>query len=530
MSIERPPAPVLDAGSFPHPVDRLEMVETHLSWVALTGAYAYKIKKPVRFGFVDATTLESRRALCESELELNRRFAPDLYLDVVPLHAVAGRLRFDGSGTIVDYAVLMRQFDRREELSALLARGEVTAEEIAALALLLADFHAGEAPVSEPAGLGTPRQVHAMVQRNLDELEAAWPTQPAGRLTQLRRWFEQRFAALDTLLVRRREQGRLRDGHGDLHARNIVRWRGRLTPFDCLEFDASLRRGDVALDLAFLYMDLESKGRTDLAALLLDRYCDRSGDYEAMTVLDLYAVHRALVRAKIDALQMAGAVAGELRAAAAHGFDERLAVAERLAATRDPALVLMHGVSGSGKSWVSEAAVPVLPAIRIRSDVERRRILGAAPTAGSGSTLHGGAYAAEVSDRTYQRLEDCARSVLLGGRNAIVDATFLEPRRRAPFITLAAELGCRLLIASCHASPEQLRRRIAARAAAGQDPSEATAEVLADQLRRGQSLLPEEQCHRIDLDTGSFGNAGAAASALAEALRSAPRVSARHPG
>jgi hypothetical protein len=525
MNAGGPPAPALDAQSFPHPVRRLELVETHLSWVALTGDYAYKIKKPVRFEFVDATTLESRRALCETELQLNRRFAPDLYLDVVALRATGrGRLRFGGAGEIVDYAVRMREFDRRQELSALLARGDVSAAEIAALAALLADFHDRAEPVTLPAGFGSPGDVRDMVHRNLDELVAVCTAQARHRIERLRQWIDGRFAALESLIAARQAGGRLREGHGDLHSRNIVRWQGRLTPFDCLEFDASLRRGDVALDLAFLYMDLESKQRSDLAAVLLDGYCARGGDYHALAVLDLYAVHRALVRAKIDALQAAGAVAHDRQAAARVAFGERLDVAERLTAARDPVLVLMHGVSGSGKSWVSEAAVPVLPALRIRSDVERRRVAGIAAGERTASPLHGGAYTAELGDRTYRRLLECARSVLLGGRHVIVDAAFLDARRRAPFIALAAELGCRLLIADCTAPVAELHRRVSARSAAGRDPSEATTEVLADQLRRNPSLLPEEQPYRLDLDTARLGDPAAAARALVSALQRAPRA------
>jgi predicted kinase len=417
----------------------------------------------------------------------------------------------------------MRQFDRREQLSSLLARGDVDRTEISALAELLADFHAASVPVGLPADFAGPADVRAMIQRNLDELAAVCPASAAARIARQREWLEERLAVLGPLIASRRAHGRVREGHGDLHARNIVRWQGRLVPFDCLEFDAALRRGDVALDLAFPYMDLESKRRADLAAVLLDSYCARSGDYEALTVLDLYAVHRALVRAKIDALELAGAVRPHLQSKARMGLDERLDVIDRLIARRDPALVLMHGPSGSGKSWVSEAAVPVLPAVRIRSDVERRRILGVAPGRRTGSPLHGGAYAADVSDRTYQRLHDCARAALLGGRHVIVDATFLEPRRRAPFIALAGSLGCRLLIASCHAEADELRRRVAARSAQGNDPSEATVDVLEDQLRCDDRLMPDEQPYRFPIDTGQIRSAETVARALAAALDSAPR-------
>ncbi len=518
-----PPAPAIDASSFPHPVRGFELVETHLSWVVLTGDFAYKIKKPVRFEFVDATTLESRRTLCEAELALNRRLAPELYLDLVALRQTDGRLCFFGSGEIVDYAVRMQQFDRRQELSELLARGDVEPTEISALAELLADFHAAPAPDDLPADFAGPANVRAMIGRNLDELAAVCPASAVPRIARQRQWLEERLAALGPLIASRRDHGRVREGHGDLHTRNIVRWQGRLVPFDCLEFDAALRRGDVALDLAFLYMDLESRRRADLAAVLLDSYCARSGDYEALTVLDIYAVHRALVRAKIDALQVTGAVGHSLRSAARMGFDERLDVADRLIAPRDPALVLMHGPSGSGKSWVSAAAVPILPAVRIRSDVERRKVLGVAPDARTGSPLHGGAYAEEVNDRTYQRLHACARAALLSGRHVIVDATFLEPARRAPFIALAAELGCRLVIASCQASPDELRRRVRMRGIQGRDPSEATLEVLADQLRRDERLTPADQPYLLEIDTGQIASAEKAAQVLAAALDSASR-------
>ncbi len=270
----------------------------------------------------------------------------------------------------------MRQFDRREELASLLARGEVSPEEIAALAVRLADFHAHAAAVADPDCCGASANIRRMILRNLEEFATVCPAASAPRLARLRQWLERRFAALEALMERRRVNGRVRDGHGDLPARNIVRWQGRLLPFDCLEFDAALRCGDVALDLAFLYMDLESKRRSDLAAVLLDGYCAWGGDYEALVLLDFYAVHRALVRAKIDALQRVGAIAGERRPAADRGLGERLDAAERLAAHRDPALLPIHGVSGSGKSWASAALVPALPAVRVRSDVERRRIVG----------------------------------------------------------------------------------------------------------------------------------------------------------
>jgi aminoglycoside phosphotransferase family enzyme/predicted kinase len=528
MQVPNPPpvaAPALSAASFPHRVERLELVETHMSWVVLTGEYAYKLKKPVRFAFVDATTLAARRRLCELELVLNRRFAPDLYLDVVSLRETAGVLRFSGDGQIVDYAVRMRQFDRRHELAALLAAGEVTPQEIAALAELLADFHAGATRVAPDEPLGEPAQVAALLQQNFDELVALCAPAAQQRLAPLRTAMERQLRDLAPLLARRKAAGCIRDGHGDLHARNIVRWNGRLLPFDCLEFDAALRCGDVALDLAFLYMDLESKQRPDLGAVLLDAYCGRSGDYEALQVLDLYALHRALVRAKVDLLQARGATGAALRDDAGRHLAERLHAAEQLAQPSDPVLVLMHGVSGSGKSWLSEAAIPLLPAIRVRSDVERRRMLDIPPLQPTHSSLQSGAYDAASTRATYARLRDCAEAILRSGRHALVDATFLDAGQRQTFLELAARLGRRLLIAHCQAPVEELRRRVALRAAAGRDASEADAAVLEAQLRAPSNFDAAEQQHVIEIDTSRFESARAAAQELLRALARAPRLS-----
>lgn len=501
-----------------------------MSWVALTGDYAYKLKKPVRFAFVDATTLSARRRLCDTELQLNRRFAPELYLGVVALRESAGALRFgdgDNTGEIVDYAVKMRQFDRRHELAALLASGEVRRREIAALAELIADFHGGAAVIAYPDPLGEPAQVEGLLQRNLDELAELCAAQDLRRLAPLRDWIQQELAELAPLLAQRKSAGRIRDGHGDLHARNIVRWQGRLVPFDCLEFDAGLRCGDVALDLAFLYMDLLSKQRPDLAAVLLDRYLDRSGDYDALRVLDLYAVHRALVRAKVDLLQAHGAAGAALRESSQQHLLERFSVAEHVTREHDPALVLMHGLSGSGKSWLSEAAIPLMPAVRVRSDVERRRLLGVAALQPTHSPLHGGAYDSAMTEATYTRLLDCADSILRSGRHALIDATFLEAQRRAPFIDLATRTRRRLLIAHCRAPEEELRRRLATRTAEGRDASEADAGVLDAQLRAPAAFDAGERAHVVEIDTSQFASAQDAALELVRALESATRPQPR---
>ena len=293
----------LTAAAFAHPIVRLEVRETHISWVVLTGPFAYKIKKSVRLDFLDASTLERRHDLCEEELRLNRRLADDLYVDVVPIIREAGGLRVGGQGQVLDYAVRMKQFDVAQELPELLARGAVSRTEITDLALRLADFHR-QAP-SAPASRDFPhtRELHDAVLGNLALLLAHLDDQTL--MAEMRAVIDWTHDYLrDSLdgLRSREAHGAIRECHGDLHAGNIVRWAGRLRPFDCLEFDPKLRWIDVMNDIAFLVMDLTARGRADLAFTFLDAYLERTGDYEGLRHLGFYAVYRALVRAMVDTL------------------------------------------------------------------------------------------------------------------------------------------------------------------------------------------------------------------------------------
>lgn len=495
---------LLTPAAFPHAVRQLELRQTHVSWVLLTGHFAYKIKKPVRYDFVDASTLELRHALCQEELRLNRRLAPDLYLDVVPIAAEDGRLVIGGKGPPVEYAVRMHQFDPSQELASRLERGEVSPSDMTALAAYLADLHS-RAPVARAESAhGSHASVRKPMQDNFTVLRTHLKSEAASLdLDRLLQWTEDSLARLRPLIETRKRLGGVRECHGDLHARNIVRWRQQWLPFDCLEFDPALRWIDVMSDAAFLYMDLRAHGREDLAHEFLSRYLEETGDYQGLRLLPLYAAYRALVRAKVDALGAETAEPAERRALEAR-LTRRLETALGYVDARAPALLIMHGVTACGKSRLSERLVPAIHAVRIRSDLERKRQAGVGTLTRRVFGVGSGPYSRTAIQRTYERLLECAESALEGGCTAIIDATFLRSAHRRMFRELAMRRGCPFLIVSCCADRATLASRLRTRAQSGLDPSEATEAVLDEQLRTREPLNNAELPCTAAIDTSSL--------------------------
>jgi hypothetical protein len=489
----------LRAAAFPHPIVRLEVRETHISWVVLTGPFAYKIKKSVQFDFLDTSTLERRHHLCEEELRLNRRLASDLYVDVVPITRDAEGLRVGGQGQVLDYAVRMKQFDISQELPELLARSAVSSTEITDLGLRLADFHR-QVPTA-PASRDFPhtRELHDAVLGNLALLLSHLDDQALmAEVGAVVEWTHDYLKGSLDALRSREEHGAIRECHGDLHAGNIVRWAGRLVPFDCLEFDPKLRWIDVMNDIAFLVMDLTARDRPDLAFAFLNAYLERTGDYEGLRHLGFYAVYRALVRAMVDSLgaEQSPARRGELHAR----LKARIKAARTYVDRPQPALILMHGLSGSGKSWLSEQLIAPLAAVRMRSDVERKRIAGVNSNNAAGN-FGQGMYSPNMTHRTYARLLECAESALNGGINTLLDAAFLTRSVRHLFQELAARRGSPFIILACRADHATMIRRLAERGQRRTDPSDADAAILAQQPQAADPLDDEERARTLQIDT-----------------------------
>ena len=466
-------------GAFPHPADDIELMETHISWVILAGNYAYKIKKPVVLDFLDFGTLEKRRHFCDEELRLNRPWAPELYLDVVAITGPADEPAIDGEGEALEYAVKMLRFDQDLRLDRQLADGLLTVTDMKELGQKIAARHA-DAERPDPADRErlTGQAIHYFWE-NFDHLRGILDRE---EFVFLHDWMTAEIGKHQGTLRQRFDDGFVRDCHGDLHLGNLVRLPSGITTFDCIEFNPDLRNTDVFADVGFLAMDLTEKGHPELAAHFLNRYLERSGDYEGTVLLDLFFVYRCLVRAKVAAIRSRERESEAERSADIGDAHEYSAMARRQATKGKPVLVLMCGLSGSGKTWLSERLMASLPAIRIRSDIERKRLFGVEETAASGSGIGAGIYTPEASVRTYERLFALARDLLKARHHVVLDAAFLDKEQRDAASNVAADLGVDPVLVCAEAPVDVLRTRIGKRAASKNEASEADLAVLDHQL------------------------------------------------
>lgn len=489
--------------AYPHKVDSadgIQVVETHISWIFLTGSYAYKLKKPVDLGFLDFSTPELRHRYCLEELRLNRRLCPDLYLDVLPVTTTGDRYVIGGDGPAVDHVVRMVQFDRSFELDRLLAADALPTERVAETAYIVAEFHRSTPTADPSAPQGTPEVLIVPMLENLDLTAELIHTQEESEaIERIRAWTLETHRRLTPLLRQRKTGGFVRECHGDMHTGNMVIWNGRIMIFDCIEFNPNLSVIDVVSDAAFLFMDLQHAGRTDLAWQFLNGYLTHTGDYAGLRVLRLYCAYRAMVRAKVTAIRHSQESDQVKRERDLEEHRSYLSLALDYIRPAPPLLVLMHGVSGTGKSTIATRLADAGGFAHLRSDIERKRLFGIPPLENSrpsGVDI----YTREASDRTYQVLLEAAEAALSGGWPVIVDATFLKKSQRRLFIELAGRLGCICRILSLHAPEETLRARVLGRLAAGADPSEADISVLESQLRSDEPASGNEQALNIDVD------------------------------
>ncbi len=485
---------LLDAGRFPHAAKSVRVVETHISWVLLAGRYAYKIKKAVDLGFLDFTRLEARGFYCSEEIRLNRRLAPRLYLDTIPIGGSPDAPLL-GATPAIEYAVRMRRFPTSRQMDRLLAKGKVTTAHLDRLAGTVARFHAG-LPAAEPGTeFGTPAVIRAAAMQNFDQLRTSLAdANEAGKVAAAGRSTEAEYAACERLFEQRLAQGFVRECHGDLHLGNIVLVGDEPVPFDGIDFNPALRWIDVMNELAFPVMDLLHRGHPELAFRFLNAYLEATGDYAGMPVLRFYVAYRAAVRAKVSAIRagqpdISGKDAREA-VAACHSY---LDLCLGSLASRRSALIITHGLPGSGKTTFSQLALERLGAVRIRSDVERKRLFGLSATDESGSGAYSGIYSATATERTYDRLHELARGMLKAGFPVIVDAAFLKRRERARFRELAQALRVPFARASIQATPATLRARVARRHREKNDASEADLAVLRMLEAAREPPAPEEE-------------------------------------
>ena len=481
---------LLEPARYGGEVAEVRLEQTHISWVLLAGGFAYKIKKNIKLSFLDFSTLAQRKHYCEEELRLNQRFSADLYLDVLPLFNTAKDPQWQVKGAPIEYAVRMRRFAQSARLDRICARGALTPEHISDLAHTVVAFHQGAAIAPAESGWGSPASVKEQARQNFTDLHALLPDPSAQASIQvLQRWTDQQQQLLAPLMAARQQAGYVRECHGDLHLSNLLLLKQRVRLFDCIEFSEELRWIDVASELAFTYVDLLAHGKPGLASWFVNEALDRSGDYACAPLLRFYAVYRAMVRAKVALLQTG------------NGGDRRpealalVALAQRLAIGVPLQLWITHGVSGCGKTTVTNRMLQEnAPAqtLRLRLDLERKRLFGLGALEHSGSELNAGLYTPEASAKIHAHVLALTEALLQANWSVIVDGTFLQREQRDRFRQLAHATHANFSILAPQASPQELRERVQSRQALGQDASEASLAVLEQQLQSRQALAADE--------------------------------------
>jgi aminoglycoside phosphotransferase family enzyme/gluconate kinase len=491
---------------YDHPVESIELVETHISWVLLTGEFAYKIKKPVNFGFLDFSSLEKRRTCCEYELRLNRRLAPDIYLDVVSISGTYKKPVISSHAEAFEYAVKMVQFPQSSQLDHMLAAGELKLEHIEAIAAMAANFHQIAQVADSSMHYGNKEVVYHPVEENFQQIREHMDIDSyKDQLNVLRHWSEAEYAKLEKVFEQRKHHGFVRECHGDMHLRNLVWFKNKPMAFDCIEFNADLRWIDVISEVAFLIMDLQDRQQRELSHRFLNSYLEITGDYSGLSVLSFYLCYRALVRAKVDALRVEQKnITQKERMDTISEFESYLELATGYTKQPMPRLLIMHGLSASGKSTVSQHVVDAIGAIRIRSDVERKRLFGVGLDDNSSSEINVGIYSSRASQETYEKLHDLASEVIRSGCSVIVDAAFLKHEQRELFQKLAEDSGAAYIILEATAPEDVLRQRIVERE---HDVSDADLSVLEYQLSNWEPLRESETGNTISIDTSEALNA-----------------------
>ncbi|PSB05634.1 adenylyl-sulfate kinase [filamentous cyanobacterium CCP2] len=504
----------LDTAEYPESPDfyppsetTIQLIQTHVSYVLLTGEFAYKVKKPVNFGFLNYSTLEQRKFYCEEELRLNKRAAPELYLEVLPITQsgtdASPHYQLGGSGEIVDYVVKMRQFPQNALLTSLFEQGELTENLLRELAQVIADFHASTQTNDYIRSFGEVSQVRQAFDENFEQTEQyIGGPQTQQQFDETRAYCDRFFATQKTLFDERMQNDRIRECHGDLHLRNICYWNDRLWLFDCIEFNEPFRFVDVMYDIAYIVMDLESRKRTDLSNLFLNEYIEQTGDWEGLQVLPIYVSRQTYVRAKVTSFLLNDPGVPDIEKQKA---SETAALYYRLAwecsQTQDGQLIMMSGLSGSGKTTVARHLARQSNAIHIRSDAVRKHLAGIPLMQRGGSEL----YTAEMTQKTYDRLLDLGVKLASQGYSVILDAKYDRQSLRKAVISKAEAHHIPLQILHCDAPMDVLHDRLQHRTG---DIADATADLLPKQQLESFTDAEQPYVKRIDTTQAIEGQIG----------------------
>ncbi|MEL7008090.1 MAG: AAA family ATPase [Cyanobacteria bacterium J06588_4] len=537
---------------YPHAVNKnIELVQTHASLVFLTGDYAYKVKKSVDYGFLNYSTLAKRKHFIEEELRLNQKIAPDLYLAVVTISEVESELVLGSSGNIVEYALKMRQFSQANLFSNLLKTGKLPSDRFlngasvpafpknlkakdceslmretpqnqklrslspsvhvdlcSELGKIVAQFHLSAKTSDRISSFGTVDKIQTAFTENYRQSQKYIGTvQTQEQFLATKAYSDNFFNRRQDLFKTRVEQDKIRECHGDLHLKNICLWQDKIQLFDRIEFNESFRFVDTIYDVAFIVMDLEARGKPELAITFLNSYLEYSGDWFGLLVLPLYLVRQAYVRAKVNSFllddpQISQAEQAEAKQTASDYYQQ----AYRYTQNKSGSLTMMSGLSGSGKSTVAASIARSKGAIQIRSDAVRKH-LAEIPLDQSGSDKPFGMtslriYTPEMTQRTYRRLLELGIMLAKEGYTIILDAKYDRLSLRQPVITQAQANDIPLTIVHCTAPIEVLRDRLNKRQ---NDISDANANLIASQKANTEDFTTAEQAYVTTVDTSQVG-------------------------
>ncbi len=459
---------------YPHPVSAsIDLVQTHVSYVLLTGDYVYKLKKPVNFGFLDYSTLDKRKHFCHEEIRLNKRGAAELYLEVVPIAQQGDSFVLSDAGEPVEYAVKMVQFPQETLLSAMYDRGELTEQHLIDLAIQLAQFHQNAPTNDYILSFGEVSQIRQAIDENYDQtVSYIGVAQTQAQFDETKAYTDRLFAQQKAIFDDRVKHHWIRECHGDVHLRNICFWHNKILLFDCIEFNEPFRFVDVMFDIAYIIMDFDARGRSDLSNLFLNTYLEQTGDWEGLQVLPLYLSRQAYVRAKVTSFLLDDpGVPDAVKQESKQTASEYYRLAWRYTQPKQGKMTMMAGLSGSGKSTIARQLARETGAIQIRSDAVRKHLSGVALT-------EKGDYSPEMTQKTYDRLLNLGVTLAAQGYSVILDAKYDRQAMRSPVIEKAQAAGIKVEILYCNASEDVLRDRVGQRE---NDISDADLAVLAKQ-------------------------------------------------
>lgn len=486
---------------YDHPIQAFRVIETHISWVLLTGTFVYKIKKPLDLGFLDFSTLEKRHYYCQEEIRLNQRLSSEIYLGVVPITGTENNPHFKGDGEVIEYAVKMKEFPQSCLFDQLLLQNKLTPRLINEVAHILADFHLRIPKALADNPYGTAEQIHEPVVQNFEQVLPFLETaDDKTRLAKISAWADNEHQRLFAYFQQRKEQGFIRECHADVHLGNITLVDDTPIIFDCVEFSPCIRWSDVMADIGFLIMDFEDYRRKDFAHRVTNQYFLYTGDYSALHVLPYYQSYRAMVRAKIALFQREQVTDTKMKATLLTKYHRCIELAENYMKPRQCALMITYGLTGSGKSHLAESLVDSLGCIQISSDWERKRLAGLVPTASTQSGVNEGLYDPAFHEKTYHKLLELAEQIIKAGYTVIVDASFIRQASRQLFADLAKRLNVPFIILQPETPLEIIKDRVLERQQRGNTISEARLDVLAMQQTTLEPLTLSEQAYVINID------------------------------